>query len=163
MGRREKRFNARSGVSLWRVQVGSERHGCFCIPRCCRRPSAYYRGADRHWKTMATLYPSIKAMESSAASRVFYLSAKTSTQALAQIALKDLTVAGGSLRSIVITSKEKTCFSPGQPCHPDHCEYAKGYYDQVQDTIDTMLGRLSILIGRQLNLQPGGTGSARSN
>ena len=91
-------------------------------------------------KTMATLYPSIKAMESSAASRVFYLSAKTSTQALAQIALKDLTVAGGSLRSIVITSKEKTCFSPGKPCHPDHCEYAKGYYDQVQDTIDTMLG-----------------------
>ena len=91
-------------------------------------------------KTMATLYPSIKAMESSAASRVFYLSAKTSTQALAQIALKDLTVAGGSLRSIVITSKEKICFSPGQPCHPDHCEYAKGYYDQIQDTIDTLLG-----------------------
>ena len=90
-------------------------------------------------KTMATLYPSVKAMESSAASRVFYLSAKTSTQALAQIALKDLTVAGGSLRSIVITSKEKTCFSPGQPCHPDHCEYARGYYDQVQETIDGML------------------------
>ena len=90
-------------------------------------------------KTMATLYPSIKAMESSTANRVFYLSAKTSTQALAQIALKDITVAGGKLRSIVITSKGKTCFSPGQPCHPDHCEYAKGYYDQVQDTIDTML------------------------
>ena len=90
-------------------------------------------------KTMATLYPSIKAMESSAADRVFYLSAKTSTQALAQIALKDLTVAGAALRSIVITSKEKICFSPGQPCHPDHCEYAKGYYDQVQDTIDIML------------------------
>ncbi len=91
-------------------------------------------------KTMATLYPSIKAMESSGTSRMFYLSAKTSTQALAQIALKDLTVAGGSLRSIVITAKEKICFSPGQPCHPDHCEYAKGYYDKVQDTIDTMLG-----------------------
>ncbi len=90
-------------------------------------------------KTMATLYPSIKAMESSAADRVFYLSAKTSTQELAQIALKDLTAAGAVLRSIVITSKEKTCFSPGQPCHPDHCEYAIGYYDQVQDTIDTML------------------------
>lgn len=91
-------------------------------------------------KTMATLYPSIKAMESSRASRMFYLSAKTSTQTLAQIAVKDLTVAGGRLRSIVITAKEKICFSPGQPCHPDHCEYAKGYYDKVQDTIDTMLG-----------------------
>jgi DNA excision repair protein ERCC-2 len=91
-------------------------------------------------KTMATLYPAIKAMESSAANRLFYLSAKTSTQVLAQIALKDLTLAGGSLRSIVITSKEKICFSPGQPCHPDHCEYAKGYYDQVHETIDTLLG-----------------------
>ena len=90
-------------------------------------------------KTMATLYPSVKALESSTASRVFYLSAKTSTQSLAQQALKELTVAGGSLRSIVITSKKKTCFSPGRPCHPDHCEYAKGYYDQVQETIDRML------------------------
>ena len=55
--------------------------------------------------------------------RLFYLSAKTAAQSLAVDALRRVDDSGGQLRSVVITAKEKVCFSPGEPCHPDHCAY----------------------------------------
>jgi DNA excision repair protein ERCC-2 len=92
-------------------------------------------------KTMATLYPAVQALRPEIANRIFYLSAKTSTQALAQTALKDISAGGAKLRSVIITAKDKICFSPGEPCHPDHCPYAKGYYDRVNNAIEDGLSK----------------------
>ena len=100
-------------------------------------------------KTMATLYPAIMALAKQGdsadagsmevGSRIFYLSAKTSTQHLAEKALRDLADREARIRTITITAKDKVCFSPGEPCHPDHCEYAKGYYDRIGGALDELL------------------------
>jgi len=90
-------------------------------------------------KTMATLFPAVKALEPEKINRIFYLSAKSSTQALAQIAVRDIGNAGARLRSVVITAKDKICFNPGEPCDPEHCQFARGYYDRITQVIDEML------------------------
>ncbi len=90
-------------------------------------------------KTMATLFPAVKALEPGKTNRIFYLSAKSSTQALAQIAVRDIGDAGVRLRSVVITAKDKICFSPGEPCDPEHCQFARGYYDRITQVIEEML------------------------
>lgn len=90
-------------------------------------------------KTMATMYPAIQSLNSGASRRVFYLSARNSTQRQAQQAVTDLSDLGARVRSVVITAKDKVCFNPGEPCHPDHCSYARGYYDRVSEAIDDLL------------------------
>lgn len=90
-------------------------------------------------KTMGAIYPAVQSLVSGAVDKVFYLSARNSTQPLAEKALGDIRRKGAKLRSVTITAKDKICFSPGQPCHPDHCEYARGYYDKVTDAIDDIL------------------------
>ena len=90
-------------------------------------------------KTMGTIYPSLLALQPGAAERVFYLSARTSTQHLAEACVGDIRDSGARIRAVTITAKEKVCFNPGEPCHPDHCEYARGYYDRIRECIDTAL------------------------
>jgi DNA excision repair protein ERCC-2 len=90
-------------------------------------------------KTMATLYPAIRSLEPGRTARVFYLSARSSTQMLARQAVSDLEAQGARLRSVTLTAKDKVCLTPGAPCHPDHCQYARGYYDRLHSSLDEML------------------------
>ncbi len=90
-------------------------------------------------KTMGTLYPAVQALTHDVPRRLFYLSARNSTQSLAESAIRDIQSAGAALRGVSITSKDKICFSKGEPCDPDHCRFAKGYYDRVPDAIDELL------------------------
>jgi len=84
-------------------------------------------------KTMATIFPALKAMGSNEQDQLFYLSAKTSGQLAAEASVADLSDV--DLRTITLTAKDKVCFTPGAPCHPDHCEFAKGYYDRVREGV----------------------------
>ena len=86
-------------------------------------------------KTMGTLYPTIKAFREERFDHVFYVSAKTSGQLAAESAIRDLHANGLKLRQVTITAKQKTCFNPERPCHPDHCSFAKGYYDRVRPAV----------------------------
>ncbi|MBO6655767.1 MAG: ATP-dependent DNA helicase [Pseudomonadales bacterium] len=90
-------------------------------------------------KTMGTMYPAVRRLERQEVKRVMYLSAKTQTQQQAKAAVADLRGRGAALRSVVLTARDKVCFSPGEPCHPDHCQYAKGYYDKLPIAIDDIL------------------------
>jgi len=85
-------------------------------------------------KTMATIFPALKAMCSEDQDQLFYLSAKTSGQLSAETSVADLS--GVELRTVTLTAKDKVCFTPGAPCHPDHCEFAKGYYDRVREGVE---------------------------
>jgi DNA excision repair protein ERCC-2 len=40
---------------------------------------------------------------------------------------------GLRIKSLVITAKDKICFKPDAACSPDECEYAKGYFDRVDE------------------------------
>lgn len=91
-------------------------------------------------KTMGTLFPAVHALSTTqGVERLFYLSAKTSTQKLVENSAADLATAGARMRTVTLTAKDKICFSRGQPCDPEHCQYADGYYDKVHGAIDEML------------------------
>ena len=89
-------------------------------------------------KTMGTLFPAVKAIEDQHYQKVFYLSAKGSGQQMARTAIDHMRNAGLKLRDVTVTAKDKICFNPGTACDPDHCQYAKGYYDKLPEVIQSV-------------------------
>ena len=90
-------------------------------------------------KTMATVFPAVKAVGEGLGDKIFYLTAKTITRTVAQQAFEHLRKKGLSLKNIVLTAKEKICFCEQTECNPEYCPYAKGHYDRVNDAVYDML------------------------
>ena len=83
-------------------------------------------------KTMSTLFPFIKSLIDDDKSKIFYLTAKTSGKEAAYEAAELLKSKSLILNDIVVTAKDKICFSSGKACNPDECPFAKGYYNKIQ-------------------------------
>ena len=90
-------------------------------------------------KTISTLFPSIKAMGEGLSSKIFYLTAKTITRTVADDTLELLRKEGLKLKSVILTAKEKICFMDECECNPEHCPYAKGHFDRINDAIYDLL------------------------
>lgn len=82
-------------------------------------------------KTIATLFPALKALGLGHIDKIFYLTAKTIGRTVALKALNDLKKAGLKLKSVVLTAKQKTCFISDEFCDPENCPFAIGYYDKI--------------------------------
>lgn len=91
-------------------------------------------------KTISTVFPSVKAIGEGLADRIFYLTAKTVTQTVAQDCFLLLSEQGLSFKVLTITAKDKLCLLGDQPaCNPISCPYAKGHYDRVNESVYDML------------------------
>ncbi len=92
-------------------------------------------------KTIATVFPSIKAMGEGKADRIFYLTAKTITRTVAEDCVALLRSSGGlKLKSVTLTARDKICFLEKSDCNPASCpNYAKGHYDRVNDALYDLL------------------------
>lgn len=86
-------------------------------------------------KTMAALYPAIKALGQGHAAKVVFLTARTTGRLAAEAALHALARSGMRLKWVVLTAREKICFAPGEPCLPETCAYARGHYDRLNDAL----------------------------
>jgi DNA excision repair protein ERCC-2 len=86
-------------------------------------------------KTISTLFPAVKALGEGLASKIFYLTAKTSGRLVAEKALGDMRQAGLNLRSVTLTAKEKICFCPPVNCDPEGCVYASDYFGKVKKAL----------------------------
>jgi len=86
-------------------------------------------------KTMSTIFPSLKALERFELDKIFYLTAKTLTQQAPENSVKMLMENGLSLKTSILTSKEKICLNEEVKCNPIDCPYAKGHYDRVNEAI----------------------------
>lgn len=86
-------------------------------------------------KTISTLFPSIKSLGEGKISKIFYLTAKTSTRFIAEETIDKLVRVGLRLKTTTITAKEKLCFMEKTNCNPIYCEYAKGHYDRVNEAL----------------------------
>lgn len=86
-------------------------------------------------KTISTLFPAVKALGEEKISKIFYLTAKTSTGFVAEETIDKLVALGLRLKTTTITAKEKLCFMEKTNCNPIYCEYAKGHYDRVNDAL----------------------------
>lgn len=84
-------------------------------------------------KTMAALFPAIKAMKRETI--LFFLTARRTGIRAAESALEIMRSSGLALRSLTITAKERCCPDPAVSCDPAECPYARGYYDRIEDAI----------------------------
>ncbi|SCY38737.1 ATP-dependent DNA helicase [Alkaliphilus peptidifermentans] len=90
-------------------------------------------------KTMSTIFPAIKAMGEGKTSKIFYLTAKTITRQVAEEAVDKLRVEGLHFKSVTITAKDKICFEKTKSCTPDECQYAKGYFNRLNDALKEII------------------------
>lgn len=90
-------------------------------------------------KTISAIFPAIKAMGKNMGDRMFYLTAKTITRTVADDTLELLRAKGLHFKSVVLTAKEKICFMEQTECNPEHCPYAKGHYDRINDAVYALL------------------------
>lgn len=90
-------------------------------------------------KTMATVFPAVRAVGEGLGEKIFYLTARTVTRTVAEQAFETLHKNGLSYKVITLTAKEKICFCEEADCNPDACPYAKGHYDRVNDAVYDML------------------------
>jgi DNA excision repair protein ERCC-2 len=87
-------------------------------------------------KTLAVLFPAIKSLERQGVEKLFYLTARTTAQSVAEKALRRLGQGGLRLKSLVLTAKEKVCFTPEGTCTADSCAFAKGHFDRINAAIE---------------------------
>lgn len=90
-------------------------------------------------KTMATVFPAVKAVGEGLGDKIFYLTAKTITRTVAEQAFQILKKNGLEYKVITLTAKEKICFCEQAECNPEYCPYAKGHYDRVNDAVYEMI------------------------
>jgi len=84
-------------------------------------------------KTIATLFPLLKAAPRHALDKVFFLAAKTPGRRLALDALSLIKQAAPllPLRAIELVARDKACEHLDKACHGDSCPLARGFYDRL--------------------------------
>ena len=90
-------------------------------------------------KTLSTVFPAVKAIGEGKGEKLFYLTAKTITRTVAEEAFWILRGSGLIFSSVTITAKEKLCPLEETECNPDHCPYAKGHFDRVNEAVFDIL------------------------
>ncbi|TPR39580.1 ATP-dependent DNA helicase [Apilactobacillus micheneri] len=90
-------------------------------------------------KTISTLFPAIKGMGEKLCNRIFYLTAKQSTQSIAENTMNLMANKDLYIKSITITSKEKITFDEEKDLKPEDNPYMVGYYDRLKPAIKKVL------------------------
>ncbi|WPP02218.1 ATP-dependent DNA helicase [Pseudomonas sp. HR96] len=94
-------------------------------------------------KTLATLFPLLKAVVPQQLDKILFLTAKTPGRQLALDALQQLqrSQPGLALRSLELVARDKACEYPDRACHGDACPLAKGFYDRLPAARTAALAR----------------------
>jgi DNA excision repair protein ERCC-2 len=87
-------------------------------------------------KSMAVIYPSIKAIPVKKIKKIFYLTARTTGRTAAEDAIDLLREKGLKLKSVHLTAKKKICFNPEKMCDGTECTYARKFYDRINTAIN---------------------------
>ncbi len=100
-----------------------------------RKKKLFIQAPTGTGKTIAAVFPAVKAVGEELGEKVFYLTAKTITRTAASQAFELLKEQDLRYKVITLTAKEKICFCEKAECNPDYCPYAKGHYDRVNDAV----------------------------
>ncbi len=90
-------------------------------------------------KTISTIFPALKVLGEEGGDRIFYLTAKTITRQVAEDALQQLADTGSETKSVTLTAKDKICFLEERNCTPEHCPFAEGYYNRINEALWDLL------------------------
>lgn len=86
-------------------------------------------------KTISALYPALLAMPRLGVKKIFYLTARTTTQREPARAMDRMRDQGLCIKQVTLTAKSKICLNEKLVCDPNHCPYAKGHFDRVNAAI----------------------------
>lgn len=104
-----------------------------------RRKKLFIQAPTGVGKTMAAVFPAVKAVGEGLGDKIFYLTAKTITRTVAWQAFDILKEQALRMKVLVLTAKDKICFCEETNCNPESCPYAKGHYDRVNDAVYELL------------------------
>lgn len=102
-------------------------------------------------KTLAVIYPALKALAEERAERLFYMTAKTIARTAPEQAFAILREQGLRFKTLTLTSKERICILDHPDCNPVACPRARGHLGRVNAAIlellyaEEHLGREQIL------------------
>lgn len=100
-----------------------------------RRRNLFIQAPTGIGKTLSAVYPSLKAMGEGCGEKLFYLTAKTITRAVAEECFALLRERGLYFSAVTITAKEKLCPMEKTECNPDACPCARGHFDRVNEAV----------------------------
>lgn len=102
-------------------------------------------------KTMAALYPALRAIGEGKCARAVFLTARTTGRRSAMDAMARLGRAGAQAMSVEIAAKDKVCPQDVRDCRADCCPMAKGFYDRLPAALEEALALTgdALLLGRQ--------------
>ncbi len=86
-------------------------------------------------KTLAVLFPAIKAVGEGIGGTIFYLTAKNVAAAVALDTFRLLKSRGLVFRTVHLIAKEKLCPMEKPLCDPESCPCAKGHFDRINDAL----------------------------
>lgn len=84
-------------------------------------------------KTLATVFPLLRAMPKAKLDKVFFLTAKSAGRELGLNAVRSIQKSNlqMQLRTLELVSREKSCEHPDKSCHGESCPLANGFYDRL--------------------------------
>ena len=100
-----------------------------------RKKNLFIQAPTGVGKTMASVFPSVKAVGEELGEKIFYLTAKTITRTVAEQAFQLLKERGLKYKVVTLTAKDKICFCEERECNPEKCPYAKGHFDRINDAV----------------------------
>jgi DNA excision repair protein ERCC-2 len=102
----------------------------------CNHGQLLVQAATGIGKTIAVLYPAVKSLVENHHQKIFYVTARTTGQMVAEKAVVAMRAKGLKLKTLTLTAKDKICFCPQSACHPDECKYARGHYDRINAAVE---------------------------
>ena len=100
-------------------------------------------------KTLAVLYPALKALEKGKVPQVFYASPKNTLKLQAATAVEALQKEKG-LRTLVLSSKTSLCPEKREDCEKQMCEYALGFWEKLPEAL-SFLSSFSLITEKELS------------
>lgn len=87
-------------------------------------------------KTIASIFPTIKAMGKGKVDAIYYLTSKNTIKEVAVNTLKEITKENVKVKCLEMTSRENICPNKLKSrCNPDECLFARNYYDKLLDLL----------------------------
>lgn len=99
----------------------------------------YIQAPTGSGKTIATIYPAVKAVGEELGEKIFYLTAKTITRTVAKDTFSLLLDRGLKSHVIEITAKDRICPLEERTCNPEQCPYARGFFTRINDALYEIL------------------------
>lgn len=137
---REQRNQSAKGVEFpFSYREGQKMLVTSVYQSILRKKKLFIQAPTGVGKTMASVFPAVKAVGEGLAEKIFYLTAKTITRTVAEQAFIQLREQHLKMKVITLTAKDKICFCDETICNPDSCPYAKGHFDRVNDAVYELL------------------------